>query len=221
MLPYTADVYFALLGRYLADLGLLAAGFEVLVVMAMVAATLGSRPGWDRAVAGLVAGSWLVTGLVFHGLYFSGLNFLAPVYAGLFAAQGLLLAWQGLWGRRLAFGFRGGGRGWAGMALTLAALAYPLLDGLMRPEWLGLRLVGLTPTPTVLLTLGLLLLAERPPRRLLIVPALWSGVAAVTGWHLGIFPDLALPVLVIATGLLLLRRRNGRNSRSRMPARHG
>jgi hypothetical protein len=205
MLPYTAAVYFALLERYLADLGPLSAGAELLAIAALIAITLRPQPVQDRAVGALLAGGWLITGVAFHGLYFSGLNFLAPVYAAAFTAQGLLLAWQGPVKGHLAFYFGGSWRTGLGVALALAALAWPLLDGLIHPEWTGLRPPGLAPTPTALFTLGLLLLAERPPRHLLIIPGLWSLVAAFTGWHLGIGIDLALPLLAGAAWLALRR----------------
>jgi hypothetical protein len=203
VLPYTAEVYFALLERYLAALGPVAAAAELLIVAALAAIALRPLPGQDRAIAGLLAAGWLVTGLVFHGLYFGRLNFLAPVYATLFTVQGVLLVWHGVVRGRLAFRYRGDQAARAGTFLALVALAYPLLDGLFHPDWLGLRLAGLAPAPTVVLTLGLLLLAEAPPRHLLIIPGLWSLVAAFTAWHLAVPLDLGLPLLAAGTAWLV------------------
>lgn len=204
MLPYTAEVYFALLERYLAALDPAAPVAELLAVAALALA-LRTLPGGDRLLAAYMAAGWLVTGLVFHAGFFAGLNFLAPLYAAAFTAQGLLLAWHGVARGRLFFAYRGDRASRSGVALLLLALAYPLLDGLVRLEWLGLRLAGLAPAPTVVLTLGLLLLAERPPRHLLVIPALWSLVAAFTAWHLGMMMDLVLPLLAAGTAWLLGR----------------
>ena len=99
-------------------------------------------------------------------------------------------------GGRLTFRLRRTAAARFGLALAVAALAgYPLIDGLAQPGWLGLRLVGVAPAPTVLFTLGLLLMAAHPPRHLLILPLLWSLLAGYTGWRLGVPADALLPVL--------------------------
>ena len=74
----------------------------------------------------------------------------------------------------------------------------PLGDGLLGWPWSSARLAGMDPCPTAVLTLGILLLA-RPPRPLaMIIPVLWTIIAAATGWVLGIGPDMALPLAALA-----------------------
>jgi hypothetical protein len=201
MLPYTAGVYFALLERFNAALWPLPLA-AVLLALAALTLTLYRVRGGDRLIGALLAAGW-AAGAVFHLRYFATLHFLAPVYGGLFVLQAVLLAWQGPLRNRLAFRFRPTPAGRAGLALALAALAaYPLLDGLGRADWLGLRLAGLAPSPTVLFTLGLLLLAAPVPRSLLVIPVLWALAAGYTAWWLAIPADLALPLLAVIAAVL-------------------
>jgi hypothetical protein len=207
VLPFSAEVLFALHERYLAALWP-AAWLATTLAVAAIAAVWRPFAGGDRAVAAALGVAWLVAGAAFHLSWFARLNFAAPVYAGLFLMEGALLLWLGVVHGRLAFRRQGLGGG-AGLALAALALAgYPVADGLTRPEWGGLRLAGLAPGPTALLTLGLLLTAARPPLALMLIPALWCLLAGATGWILGLPADLALPPLAAAAlGLALWRRK--------------
>ena len=212
MLPFDADALFAGFAAQNADLWpapllalMLAAGQIVLAVRPL--------PGSDKVVGNLLAAGWLWVGLGWHVLTFADLNFAAPLYGAAFVLQGVLLAWATRRGR-LAFGFRPDLSGWAGLMLAVAAVAlYPLADRLGGQDWAAVRVVGLAPCPTALLTLGLLLLAPiRKPLALLIIPALWTLVAGFTGWILGLAQDAALPLAGIGALTLAVwsNRRAGR-----------
>jgi len=210
MLPYTAEVLFASFERYNQGLwpGQLAA-----LAFALVAILLTLRPvrHGDRAILVLLAAAWLWVGIGYHGRHFATLNFAAPAYAGLFVIQGLLFVWEAVRGRP-RFRFRWGVAGWAGLAIALAGLfAWPHADALGH-GWQSVRLVGLAPATTAVFTLGLLLLIDgRTPVRLVLIPLLWTLVAAATGWVLEIPQDLALPVMgLAAVGLILWKNRRQR-----------
>ena len=145
----------------------------------------------------LLAAGWLWVGLAWHLGAFAGINFAAPLYGMLFVLQAAILAWMGARGR-VAFRFRPGLRGWAGLGLAVAAIiGYPLADHLGGAPWPAVRLPGAAPCPTALLTLGVLLLAEG--RRLLLADADPSALDPGRGFH-GIRP-----------------RRSGRTSSCRSP----
>ena len=208
MFPYTATIYFHLLERYTAALWPLPVVAGVLAVAALLLA-LRPLPGSGRAVATLLAGAWLGVGGGFYLNHAVPLSYLAPPQGGLFLLQGLLLLWHGTVRNRLPFQYRGTAPHRAGLALAVAALvAYPLLDGLADSAWLGLRLAGLAPAPTMLFTTGLLMLA-RPPRHLLVLPFLWSLFAGFSAWRLAVPTDAALPVLALLALVLGLRRAQG------------
>jgi hypothetical protein len=210
MLPFTADVLFASVEAYnrsLWPLHLLA----VLLALAAIALTLRPMPHGNRAIAAVLAASWLSTGTGWFYVHFATIDFVAPLYALLFVLEGLLIAWAGLVRDGVAFRFRADLSGWTGLALALAALVgCALADGLAGPGWPGIRLVGLAPGPTAVFTLGFLLLTERrTPLRLAVVPLLWMLVAGATGWVLGIPQDQALPLAGLC-GFALIVRRNRR-----------
>ena len=155
------------------------------------------RHRWaGRGIGAILAGAWLVCGLVFHLTYFADIGFTAPAYGALFLAQAALLAWSlGVRGRT-AFAFRPGVAAWAGgLAITYALVAMPLI-AILGGDLETTRVVALAPGPTAVFTLGLLMLATaRIPVHLLLLPCLWCLIAGATGWSLGIAEDLALPVL--------------------------
>jgi Family of unknown function (DUF6064) len=205
MLPFTADVLFSSFGQYnraLWPLPVLAWG---LGVAAIALALRPSRHG-DLAIGALLAMAWLWTGIGYHVLHFATINFVAPLYGGLFILQGLLLAWTGVLRRALAFRFRGDLFGWAGLALAIAALALlPLADWLTGHGLYSLRIAGLAPAPTAAFTLGLLLLVDgRAPLHLAVIPLLWALVAGATGWILSIPQDVAVAVAGFAAFCLIL-----------------
>jgi len=179
----------------------------VALALALIAVWLSVWPrrGAGRAVGVLLAAGWLWCGLVFFPRYLAQLDFMAPVYGWAFVTQAGLLLWALVW-RPLRPRAPARAAGVAGLALAfLAVCGLPLVSGLGEAGFAAARVVGIVPGPTVIFTLALLLLAEgRVPRLLLIVPLLWCGVAAVTGWALGVPESLAVVLLALpAVGLLL------------------
>ena len=194
MLPFDADTLFATLTQY-------HRAFWPLQWLALAAGAghgaAGGRAGVEQRArrAAAARGRLALGGPGWHLGTFAGINFAAPLYGALFVLQAAILAWIGARGR-VAFRFRPGLRGWAGLGLAVAAIVgYPLADHLGGAPWSAVRLPGAAPCPTALLTLGVLLLAEG--RRLLwpmLIPALWTLVAGFTGYVLTIGPDQLLPL---------------------------
>jgi hypothetical protein len=93
------------------------------------------------------------------------------------------------------------------LALGIACVAlvvYPLLAPLGGRAWTGAELFGLTPDPTVALTLAALLLWRSGPL-LWIVPLLWCAVSGATLMELRSGQACLLPFLAsLALGARLL-----------------
>jgi len=205
MLPFTAEILFSSFGQYNQALWPLPILAPALALALIVLALRPVRHG-ARTIAALLALAWLWVGVGYHFLHFAALDFAAPVYGALFVLQGLLLAWTGVLRDRLVFGFGADLFGWCGLALALAAaVAWPVVDGLLGHGWESLRVAGLAPGPTAIFTLGLLLLtAGRTPLHLALIPLLWTLVAGATAWVLSIPQDLALPAAGVAAFALIL-----------------
>jgi hypothetical protein len=148
----------------------------------------------------LLAVAWLWIAWAFHWQRYAQINWAAQGFAVAFALQGLLL---------LAAAARRSAEPapappWPGRALLAwAVLVQPLLAPALGRSWRSIELFALCPDPTVLATLGLLLL--RPPvrvwpRLLWPIPLLWCAIGGATLWTLHAPQALLLP----AAGLLAL-----------------
>jgi hypothetical protein len=158
------------------------------------------RAGWTRATApttslraaaAMLAAAWAVVAWAFLWQRFAPIQ---PVAAGFALAFGVQAA--GL----LALGAAGTldiaanpSRRRTGVALAAWALVgHPLLAWVQGRPWTQAEVAGLAPDPTVLATLGCLLLI-RPHgvadtwgwRALWVVPLAWCAVSAATLWTLG------------------------------------
>jgi len=137
------------------------------------------RGGAAAAAVWILAGVWLWTGIAFLWMRYATINFAAKYAAWAFVVEAGLLAWTALRG---AFDPPAGAIGRAGVGLVLfAVLIEPLSAPLLGRPLRQVELFGLTPDPTAVATLGVLL-ALRPTRRwlLMIVPVLWSALTGLT-----------------------------------------
>jgi hypothetical protein len=130
----------------------------------------------------------------FHWERYATINWAAVYFAGAFALQGALLAWTGLAGG-LDYGGTSRRRRYAGLALIVTALAVVPFAALAagRP-WRQIEVAGLSPDPTAILTLGLLLVARRAHWSLFVVPVLWCLASGLTLWTMKA-PDAFIPLL--------------------------
>lgn len=214
MLPFTSDVFFSLFETYNRAIW---PAQVVAYVLALAALALALRPVGERGrtggriVAAVLAGMWLWTGVAYHMQHFATINFLAPVFGWFFVAQAALFAWTGVVRGEMPAAFRPDAFGWAGLALVAVALAvYPLIGWLLGHGWPASPLVGVTPCPTTILTMGLLLLVPgRTPWHLLPIPVLWSLVGGSAAWLLDVWQDLLLPLAGLG-GLALMVWKNRR-----------
>jgi hypothetical protein len=143
-------------------------------------------------LAALLTLHWAWSGLVYHGLYFSGINPAAPAFAVLFVIQAVAFAWTGVIRQRLAFAWSSTLRHALAGVLLVSALAYPGLALGTVADWPRAPLFGV-PCPTMLFTASCLLTAVPPvPRWLFVIPVLWSFVGGSAAWLLRVPPDLML-----------------------------
>ncbi len=152
-------------------------------------------------VAAVLAIHWAWSAF-FLTWFFSRLYPPAYVFAEIFAFQAVLFAWAGF-RRHLAFTWEPSVRHLAGLAFVVGALFYPIVVALSGHEPPRAPSFGV-PTPTTLFTTGVLLLASRVPRILLVVPTLWAAIGGGTAVLVGVAPDLMLLAAIPALVLLAL-----------------
>lgn len=158
----------------------LLAGAAILVLMR-------SRKSWSgRAIAAILAACWLWVAWAFHWQRYSTINWAASYFAVGFAIEALLLIWVGGVRDRLQFDSLKSVRARIGVAIfVFALLVQPLAGLLVRRQWTQVEVFGVTPDPTAVATLGLLLAASRVNWPAFMVPVLWCVFSGVTLYVLG------------------------------------
>lgn len=207
MLPYTAEVLYALYGQYNQAIAPIHILFLVLAGTVLALTLRRSRQS-VRVVGLILVLAWLWVAIAFHWQHFSLINFSAGIYAGLFGVQAMLIAWNLVVRSGTAFHRLHDLAGVVAVAVIICAvLLYPILDWLSGYSWPEWRLFGVAPGPTALFTLGVMLLAQCRARLIILaaIPVLWVAIEAWSAWVLGMPQDLA-PALVAGMALLVLVR---------------
>jgi hypothetical protein len=136
-----------------------------------------------RWIALILAILWAWVSWGFFWQRYASINWAAAYAAPAFALQAALLLVIGTWGDRLRFDRRGM-IGRVGVTLiAVAILGYPLLAPAFGRPLAGAEIFGMAPDPTVIGTLGFLLLARgRWAFALLPIALLWCVASGITLW---------------------------------------
>ena len=179
LLLFSPRTYYRMIERYNdavwpGQLATLALGAVILVLL--------YRPALERRriISGIMAVLWAFVAGAFLWKRYATINWAAIYFAWTFAIEAVLLL-------RVTFRPRAGVAGKLGVGLFVFSLAlYPLLAPLLGRGLRQSEIFGVAPDPTVLGTLGLLLLAEGPPPWwTLVVPLVWCLVSGATLWAMG------------------------------------
>jgi hypothetical protein len=163
-----------------------------------------SGKAWNRAVTGVLALLWLWVSLVF---WLQAASEMALLYAPtvLFAVQGALFL-NALARDRITYGQAGRVHTTVGLAFTAYALVgYPLIGLSVGHTYPHTALSPLFPCPATILTFGVLLLARRVPRHLLVIPTFWA-VSGALWLYLGMVEDAGLVIAGIVGAIMLAAR---------------
>ena len=187
--PFTREVYLRLFIRQ--NLAVWPAQL-LAVPLGLLAIWLACHDQRRRWAWLILAAAWMWVGYSFHLQLYAPLSWAAVYFGWLFFAQGALLLPLVLW----PHGHTSGGpalRGF-GVGLAIFGLAlYPVLGPLNGRAWLGSELFGLTPNPTVLVSLGVALTAGRAGWAVLPAAFAWCAISGVTAWAMDAPAGLAMP----------------------------
>ena len=163
-----------------------------------------------RIISIVLSFFWLWMGIVYHIIFFSGINKAAYIFGGLFILQGIMFAGCGLIRKKLSFAYTKSTMNIAGIILIAYALIiYPVLGHNLGHAYPYSPTFGL-PCPTTISTFGILLFTSRKmPMHLLIIPLLWSVIGFTAAFTLTIYEDIGLIVAGV-TALVLLIMSNGK-----------
>jgi hypothetical protein len=171
------------------------------------------RPGsLTRWLALVLAMLWVFVGWSFLWNRYATINWAAVYIAPAFFAEGVLFLVACL-RDALAFDRRGPARGIGYLLLGLGLAGYPLLAPLQGRGWASSEVFGIAPDPTVIATLGVLLLGRgRLLPVLLPIPVLWcllSGMTLLTMGEAQAWAPLAALALAAAGCIWTIIRRRG------------
>jgi hypothetical protein len=200
-LLFSPRTYYRLLGRYNEEVWpaqILTLGLGLFIFGLLL------RPSaWQgRVVSAILAILWAWVGWAFLWKRYGTINWAAIYVVPLFALEALLLVWIGVVRSGLIFGLSRNVAGVLGIVLYIWSLSlYPIIAPLVGRGWNQAEIFGVAPDPTVIATIGLLLLAQGRPRwDLLALPTLWCIITGATLWAMG-SPEAWFPPLA---GLLTL-----------------
>src|SRR5688572_24397517 len=196
-LPFTPDQFFEVFGSYNESLWPFAIALWLASFAALVFHLRGQR---QRFINVLLVTHWLWSAIAYHIAFFSRINPAAWLFAGLFLVQALLFVWYGVIIERLNYSSGRSLRHVLSNGLIVYALIYPALSWFEGFSFPRMPTFGI-PCPTTLLTVGFLLVANRPlPRGLTAIPIVWTFIGGSAAFLLGVHADLML----LAAGISML-----------------
>lgn len=199
-IPFTPEVYWRLIERINETFWPL----HVLTVALGITALILALRGHPRITLILLAPTWLTSGIIFHLTYYAELNWAAPYFGWAFIAQAVVLLAIAVFTKADNTNeISNSVATWIGATIAiLGLLVYPLIAPTLGPGPTHAETYGLHPDPTVIATLGFLLIAlQRSSAWLAIpIPLLWCLISTLTLTGL----DSAWGGLPIAAGIVVL-----------------
>jgi hypothetical protein len=154
---------------------------------------------------------WLYSGVFYFLIYLPEYSQMGYFYGGLFILQGLFFFYEAFFRNKLSFGFQKSAKDITAYIIILTGLLiYPLAtiaSGHHIPEIMTLGLPG----PTVIFTLGFLLLGtNRNPLYLVLIPSLWGLVGFTLSLSAGVYVDglTLISAIITVSWLLTIKKYN-------------
>ena len=206
-LPFTTEEFLRVFEKY----NLIVWPMQiVLALLALLAIFLTiMRRFYSRAfILYILSFFWLWMGIVYQLLFFSAINKAAYVFGSLFIVQGVLFFITSV-KRKFSFQFGNDIYSLASTILIVFPLViYPLIGYFNGHSYPSSPTFGL-PCPTAIFTLGILMVADRCPIYLLIIPVIWSVIGFGAALSLGIKEDMGLLLAGIITAILIPLKNKG------------
>ena len=164
------------------------------------------KPRRVRMALALLAACWFWIAWAFHLTRYATINWAAVYFAAAFAVEALLLLVFVL-AKRLSPSTHAGGRAWIAFGLIAFGLVvHPFIGPLLGRSWSQVEVFAVAPDPTVIATLGAILLISARLRWVLLpIPIAWCAISGATQWTMGA-PDAAMMPLAAALAIFGLCR---------------
>jgi hypothetical protein len=217
-LPFTPEQFFGVFEQYNEAVW---PAQVVIYIAAAIAFYLMFNPGRysNKVISGVLALFWLWIGIVYHWSFFASINSAARIFGALFVIQGLIFIFEGIVRNNLVFSFSKDWRSTVGIGLMLfGPIVYPILGQLLGHTYPSTPTFGL-PCPTTIFTIGALLLANRLPKYVAVIPLLWSALGFSAAISLGVGEDVSLLIagLIGLVAIMFKRAKVNQKTDSRVP----
>lgn len=185
--------------------------FALLLGVAIAGLARGGERWRGRAVAAILAVCWFWVGWAFHIQRYATINWVAPYFGAAFVIEASLLVGMGVLQGSLHFRPAGDRLRRAGLVVfAFGLVAWPLFGSLAGREWRQAEIFGVMPDPTVVATIGVLLLAaDRSSWPLAVIPLLWCLVGGALLWAM----DAPEAVFMLLAALLAVASMAPRSAR--------
>jgi hypothetical protein len=181
---------------------------SLLLGVAILVLARGDGAWRGRAVAAILAACWLWVGWAFHIQRYATINWVAPWFGAAFVIEASLLLGIGVLHDGFLFRPAGDPVRRAGLCVLLFALVVqPLIGPLVGRDWRQAEIFGVAPDPTVVATIGVLLLvASRGVWPLLVIPLLWCVVGGAFLWAMDAPDAIVMPLVTLMALLIVVRK---------------
>ncbi len=207
ILMFSPETYYRMIELY--NRAIWPAQFIALIVGLMTIAICFYKHRYQgRILASVLAASWAWMSYGFLWKYYATINWYAVIYTFIYAMQAVILIWLGIVKDRIVPSIGLNSSSITGMILlTYAILIHPALTGVYQSLWHA-EVAGLLPVPTLIATMGVILLAKGAPvKRLLAIPFLSAIVGGATAWELETYEALAGLIAAIPAFIVIVSRK--------------
>jgi hypothetical protein len=168
-------------------------------------------PAAGRAVAAMLAVAWAWVAWAFLWQRYATINWAASWLAAAFVVQAVLFGIFAIRPSGLALASAPASLVHTGLAVAACGvLAYPLVAIALGRGIAAAEVFGMAPDPTVLATLGILVLAAPAARlALLPIPLAWCAMTGATLWTMGSPEWWLLPAAAVLSVAAAIRQRHG------------
>lgn len=208
LLPFSPQIYYRQFELFNAEwwplpLLTLAGGIAMLLLSL-------HRPASIRPVLAILAVCWLWPAWAFHWQRYAAIHLAGGHFAVGFAIEALLLPGLAFWHGRPHAETVSKLQRHTGIGLcAFALLVYPWLGLLQGRSLAQAEIFGMAPDPTVLATLGFLLMAGRGFWLLAPIPLAWCAVSGATLWAMQAADFFILPLgALLAIGTMAVQNRS-------------
>jgi hypothetical protein len=205
-MPFTAEQFFEVFARY--NQSVFPMQFALVwAASAAVLLAIKQKTISDEIISGILAFLWLWAGIVYHLVFFTGINSGAYIFGAMFVVQGALFYYEGIVRRQLSFRLKPDFYGiWGVVFIAYALVVYPVAGYSLGHVFPSAPTFG-APCPLVIFTFGMLMLAnKRMSLYLLIIPLVWAIIASTAAWNFGVAEDIGLSITALIVTFLVLRR---------------